>query len=152
MVAGLSFAVSGQNASTTTASATNSQVDEQSPSYVGSIVAPRNATDAQLAKRAIITADAAKTAALSDPTVTGGTVKEVSLDDENGYVVYSVEIVKGSTTYDVKVDAGNPHVLYIDQGNEDSATPETPGEVNGAEKQDQMHEGPEAAVESGAED
>ncbi|MFX1521720.1 MAG: hypothetical protein ACFFCD_17580 [Promethearchaeota archaeon] len=30
--------------------------------------------------------------------------------------MYSVEIVKGSTSYDVKVDAGTGSELFIDQG------------------------------------
>ncbi|MEM3905964.1 MAG: PepSY domain-containing protein [Nitrososphaerota archaeon] len=80
----------------------NAGVNEQYPNYTGSIKAPENITDQQLAALAKISPDEAKAAALKDPMVAGGKVTSVSLDNENGNLVYSVEIVKGSTSYDVK--------------------------------------------------
>jgi uncharacterized membrane protein YkoI len=111
------FAVYAQTPTvTSTAANPNNNVNEQYPNYVGSIQAPENAADQQLSTLATISSDQAKAAALKDPTVAGGTVTSVSLDDENGNLVYSVQIAKGSTSYDVKVDAGTGSVLFIDQG------------------------------------
>jgi len=67
-----------------------------------------------LQAKARITADVAKDAALK---VVPGTVKKVSLDNENGNVVYSVEIQAANGIVDVKVDAGNGKVLAQDQDN-----------------------------------
>ncbi len=94
----------------------NNNVNAQSPNYAGSIQAPETNTDQQLAGSAKITPDQAKASALKDPTVAGGKVIGVSLDNENGNLVYSVQITKGSISYDVKVDAGNGNILFIDQG------------------------------------
>ena len=113
-----SFTVYAQTPITTTSTANpdNDNVNEQYPNYTGSIIASETATDEQLASQTKISPDQAKAAALNDPTVAGGTVTSVSLDNENGNLVYSVEIVKGSTSYDVKVDAGTGNILFIDQG------------------------------------
>lgn len=74
---------------------------------------------AQLSKLAKIDQNAAKQAALASVT---GTVKRVSLDSENGSVVYSVEIVRSNGhMVDVKVDAGNGRVLGQDSGTETGA-------------------------------
>jgi uncharacterized membrane protein YkoI len=109
-----------QTPTTTTSTAstanTDNDVNEQYPNYTGSITAPENNTDQQLAALATINSDQAKASALKDPTVAGGTVTSVSLDNENGNLVYSVEITKGSTAYDVKVDAGTGSILFIEQG------------------------------------
>jgi hypothetical protein len=111
------FAVHAQTPTATPTTANpNDNVNEQYPNYAGSIKAPENATDQQLSTLATVSADQAKAAALKDPTAAGGTATSVSLDDENGNLVYSVQITKGSTSYDVKVDAGTGSVLLIDQG------------------------------------
>jgi len=93
--------------------------DGQFPSYGSSI----QVDDAQyegmseadesaaLAGLATITPEQAKAAALkANP---GATVLKVELDNENGALVYSVELSNGA---DVKVDAGNAAVLYTDSG------------------------------------
>jgi uncharacterized membrane protein YkoI len=108
--------------STATPSATinlNTDVNEQYPNYAGSIKVSENIADQQLAALAKISPDEAKASALKNAMVAGGTVIKVSLDNENGNLVYSVEIVKGTTSYDVKVDAGTGSILFIDQGIED---------------------------------
>lgn len=95
--------------------------DEQNPSYAGSIPLDKTITEgmsetdeaAALAGKASISIDEAKAAALSANP--GATVVKAELDDENGSLVYSVELSNGS---DVKVDAGNSAVLYTDQGGE----------------------------------
>jgi uncharacterized membrane protein YkoI len=110
------FVVRAQTPTTTSTANSNNDVNEQYPNYTGSIKVPENATDQQLAALATISSDQAKASALKDPTVAGGTVTSVSLDNENGNLVYSVEVAKGSTSYDVKVDAGTGSILFIDQG------------------------------------
>ncbi|MFX1521719.1 MAG: hypothetical protein ACFFCD_17575 [Promethearchaeota archaeon] len=60
----------------------NHDENEQYPNYTSSINTPENATDQQLAALATINPDQAKTSALNDPTVAGGTVTSVSLDNE----------------------------------------------------------------------
>ncbi|WP_297070804.1 PepSY domain-containing protein [Thermococcus sp.] len=94
----------------------------QSPSYTGSIKIARNSNLSEtqeakaLQKLAKITPGQAKSAALAK---VNGTAIKVSLDNENGYLVYSVEVkaTKGLMK-DVKVDAGNGKVLYIDSGSD----------------------------------
>ena len=100
---------------------TDGGTDEQSPSYASSI----RVNDAQhegmseadeavaLAGQAKVTPDQAKDAALKANPDT--TVTDVELDNENGELVYSVELSNGM---DVKVDAANGAVFYT----EDSGT------------------------------
>ncbi len=97
--------------------------EDQSPSYTSSITAPDSADTgsetadeeaaeaAALAGLATITADQAQAAALA---AVPGTVVQVELDNENGSVVYSVEVDTGSGIVDVKVDAGNGTVVHHD--------------------------------------
>jgi len=98
---------------------TDSGLDEQNPSYSGSIAVDQSKTDGMsetdeataLASMATITVEQAKTAALAANP--GTTVIKAELDNENGVLVYSVELSNGS---DVKVDAGNGAILYTDSG------------------------------------
>lgn len=60
-----------------------------------------------------ITPDQAKAAALA---AVSGTVLRVTLDDENGQIVYSVEIQTSKGISDVKVDAITGQVVRIDSG------------------------------------
>ena len=93
--------------------------DEQTPSYAGSIPVDQTATEAlseadefaALAGQATITSDEAQAAALAANP--GATVVEVELDNENGALVYSVELSNG---LDVKVDAGNGAILHTEAG------------------------------------
>ncbi|MGI8682774.1 MAG: PepSY domain-containing protein [Mycobacteriales bacterium] len=98
--------------------------DAQDPSYTGSVRAPADngteqsdAAEAQaLAGLASITpaqAVAAATAAVP------GTAGAAALGNENGYVVYGVEVTAADgTVTDVKVDAGNGAVLARDADTE----------------------------------
>jgi len=109
---------------------TAQQTEVQEPSYVGSIkVIDSNAKNegresqalAGLAK--ISAADAEKAALAKVP----GSVIKTSLDNENGYLVYSVEVkdVQGKV-FEVKVDAGNGTVLATEasSGSEDKESAE----------------------------
>jgi uncharacterized membrane protein YkoI len=101
----------------TESTGTNSGPDEQSPKYTSSITVEQASTDgmseanetAALAGQAKISVDQAKAAVLAANP--GTTVVKAGLDNENGALVYSVELSNGS---DVKVDAGNGVILYMD--------------------------------------
>jgi len=92
---------------------------DQTPSYTGSLSANEAKYEsmseadesAALAGQASIGEAEARSAALSANP--GTTVVKVELDNENGVIVYSVELSDGS---DVKVDAGNAAVLFTDSG------------------------------------
>ncbi len=101
--------------------------EDQQPGYTGSIAVPQDQKDQSeqnedqaLASMAKITADQAKDAALAQ--FPGATAAKIGLDNENGYLVYSVQLTdttgKGQ---DVKVDAGNGKVLATEtDGPEDT--------------------------------
>jgi len=108
----------------------DAQNEVQEPSYVGSIkVTDSNAKDEgsesqALAGLAKISAADAEKAALAKVS---GTVIKTSLDNENGYLVYSVEVKDAQgKVFDVKVDAGNGTVLATEasSGSEEKARTE----------------------------
>lgn len=98
---------------------TNVGPDEQNPKYSSSIVLDQALTDgmseadeaATLLGQAKISVEQAKAVALAANP--GTTVVKADLGDENGALVYSVELSNGS---DVKVDAGNGAILHTDTG------------------------------------
>jgi hypothetical protein len=91
----------------------------QEPSYTGSIAVDQAQTEgmsesdeaAALQGKATISAADAEAAALAANP--GATVVKTELDNENGALVYSVELSNGA---DVKVDAGNGSILFTDSG------------------------------------
>lgn len=94
----------------------------QEPSYMGSIAVDPARFEgmseadeaAALQEMAIISADQARAAAgAANP---GATAVKVELDNENGVLVYSVELNNG---LDVKVDAGNGAILHTEQADAD---------------------------------
>ena len=93
----------------------------QDPSYIGSVPVDESQTDgmseadeaAALQGSAEITAAAAEAAAVAANP--GAAVVKSTLDSENGFLVYSVELSNG---LDVKVDAGNGAILHTDQAND----------------------------------
>ena len=114
--------------------ATETETGTQEPAYTASIPAPpgsddtgtgaetedSQASEAEEAKAlealATTTPAEATTAALAAVPGTAGTAE---LEDENGYVVYSVPVTgTEATTVDVKVDAGNATVLAQDTDND----------------------------------
>lgn len=122
-------------ASGSTPSPSGQEVD--APSYTGSVKAPAEATNAKdsegnesdassakddAAEAAALAplAKVAKTAAVDAATAAvPGTAGTVSLDNENGSVVWSVEVTRSNgSVVDVKVDAGNAKVLAQDSGQE----------------------------------
>ncbi|MCW2532430.1 MAG: hypothetical protein JWP62_2000 [Blastococcus sp.] len=108
-----------------------SDQEQQDPTYTGSVAAPAEQADAQegsagdsqeqaaLQALATVSAADAEKAALA---VVPGTVAETDLGNENGFVVYSVEVngADGTVT-EVTIDAGNASVLA--QQVQDSSDP-----------------------------
>lgn len=86
--------------------------------------------DPQLASQAQITADQASSIAVNHMSAQPGDVKSVSLDDENGRLVYSVELTKGGQSFDVKVDAISGQVANVDQGGDGESNDTNDGETN----------------------
>jgi uncharacterized membrane protein YkoI len=100
------------------------EVDEHQPQYTGSIILDEaqykgmSEADEAVAlqdKATISAADAGQAALAANP---GTTVVKTELDNENGVLVYSVELSNG---LDVKVDAGNGKLLYTEQADDDAA-------------------------------
>ena len=124
---------------------TTVEVDVQDPTYNGSIQAPvedETLSEAEettlLEGLATISADEASAAATA---AVPGEIAKVELDDENGSVVYSVEIVDGTgAQIDVKVDAGDGTVL--DQQADDDSEDESATEADDDDVQhENEHEG-----------
>jgi uncharacterized membrane protein YkoI len=88
----------------------------QQATYSGSIKI-KNGDETAFADIAKISLDSAMNKALKQVP---GKVLRVELENENGYLVYGVEIAKTDhQTVDVKVDAGNGKILKIDQDNDE---------------------------------
>lgn len=99
------------------------QKDEQNPAYTSSVQSnnPQDASEVKggseaaesssLQSLAKINVEEAKAAALK---AVPGTATTVSLDNEDGNVVYSVKVQTAKGVTDVKVDAGNGQVLAQD--------------------------------------
>ncbi|MBC7339549.1 MAG: PepSY domain-containing protein [Firmicutes bacterium] len=96
--------------------------DEAQPAYTGSVKVS-DPEPADLGQLATVTVDQARAAAVAANP--GTTAVEVELDNENGYLVYSVELSNGA---DVKVDAGTGKVLHTEQPGADDRQ-ETAGEA-----------------------
>ncbi len=118
--AGVSAIQAANTTKAKSAQAIDTQKDVQEPSYVASIKAPQTTEDNEireakiLANYAKITSKDAENAALAKVS---GKVVKTSLDNENGYIVYSIEILTPSgMKKDVKIDAGNGTILHIDNG------------------------------------
>lgn len=113
-----------QQSSADAPSAAQHEADEevQEPSYTGSIMVDdaqyegmsEDEEAAALEELAVLSAADAEAAALAANP--GTTAVQVELDNENGVVVYSVELSNG---LDVKVDAGNGQILHTEQSDED---------------------------------
>ncbi len=153
-------ALAAQQAPETTADGTKQE--QQEPSYKGSVKAPvdkaeneaaegkegkeneatedkQEAREAQqLRSLAKIDQKAAEKAALG---ATPGTVKNAKLGNENGYVVWEVEVAaQDGTLQEVKVDAGNGKVLAQEAEGSDK------GEANEGSEANEANEAQEAGA------
>ena len=126
-----------------TAGGAATSIGQQDPSYTGSVAAPADTStggkateqsqageSAALQSLAKISPDQASAAALAAVPGTAGTVQ---LEDENGFVVYGIEVTRADgTVTDVKVDAGNGTVLAQEADGTGEGGPETSGEGSSA--------------------
>jgi hypothetical protein len=128
VTAGIALAVSGP----ALAQGTPQTDRTRQPTYACTINVPQDADDASLARRAKITLAQATRAA---QTAVSGTALRAGLDNENGCLVYSVEIHSADgKIHDVKIDAGTAAVLHQEAGSHPGTDREGPGEgENGAE-------------------
>jgi uncharacterized membrane protein YkoI len=105
---------------------TTGENERQEPAYTGSIQAPKGADTedeaaeaAALAKLAKISEADARNAALAK--FPGATILKASLEDENGSVVWAIELTDATkAAQEVKVDAGNGAVLAVEAGGADN--------------------------------
>ena len=102
-------------------------LDTQEPSYTGSVQAPKEtgteqseaAESAALAALAKISETDARNAALTK--FPGATIQKATLEDENGNVVWAVELTDANkAAQEVKVDAGNAAILAVEAGGADN--------------------------------
>jgi len=132
MAIGMSVALASRGSKTVAAQSQQTQEErqnDQEPSYQSSITVPEP-EPAGLDSMAKITADQAKEAALAANT--GATATQVELDNENGNLVWGVELNTGA---DVKVDAGNGKVLHTDQPDANEAGEEKAKETESAQEE-----------------
>ena len=101
--------------------------DPQEKPIQGSIRLPNEANqEAAQAGLASITAEQAIATAKSSPQGSGGKLLRVELQDEDGFLVYNVELVSpDKKVREIKVDAGTNTILRVDV---DSADRETENE------------------------
>jgi uncharacterized membrane protein YkoI len=103
--------------------------NDEDENFRGSVVAPQQngpegshdeaAETQSLQKLAKIDQGTAEKAALQ---AVPGTVKNTKLDEENGFVVYKVEVAgNDGQTHQVDVDAGNGQVLQTEVGEENES-------------------------------
>ena len=107
--------------------AADKNTQDQQPGYTSSVTVPADSnangeTDeaASLQGKAKITADQAKAAGLAQ--FPGATIQQVGLENENGNVVYAVQLTdKSGKAQDVKVDAGTARVLNVEASGADGS-------------------------------
>ncbi len=85
---------------------------------------------AQLVSLAKITKAQAEAIALKNVQ---GTVKESQLENDNGDVVYAVDVINGNTETEVIVDAGNGNVLKTQKDDNSDAQDGKDSENDGAD-------------------
>ena len=96
-------------------------------------------SDAALLAKATVTKEQAITAATA--AYPGYTVKDASLGDENGNLIYDVNMVdKNNKSMDVKIDAGKAKVLKADSSSDETSTTDGKEEVKSAVDTDNVNE------------
>lgn len=149
--AGLASATTGQSTTPTSVSASSEQGDgNETPTYQSSVQSPETPEAAENGVEQSDAAEAAQLAPLAKVSETDasaaataavpGTVAKVELSNENGNVVYDVEVkAADGTKTDVTIDAGNGKVLGQEteadehDGEDKGGANEAPGtEVNDA--------------------
>jgi len=103
------------------------EADDQDPSYVSSITVDENTDDDQLSGLVGIKITPEKAAEIALESVGGGEAVETKLGNENGNVVYEVEVKTESGVKDVKIDPGTGEVLHIEADDDDDEEDEPGG-------------------------
>lgn len=149
------------SSTTTDTQSPSSTTDTQEPSINGTLLAPpdetANGTDVELSEAeeaasleglATVSPEQATAAAL---TAVPGTAGETTLEDEDGFVVYEVQVTAADgSVFEVIVDAGDGRVL-AQEVDEPEGTDEAA--ENGAEEQDDSRTAAQDETgENGAED
>ena len=109
--------------------ATGSNTEAQEPKINGTVPAPKEAAgapevseaneSAALAALAKVSEADARNAALAK--FPGATITKAELGDENGFVVWSIELTDASKApQEVKIDAGSGAVLAVEAGGADN--------------------------------
>ena len=109
----------------------------------GSIQAPEDESlseaDEAKALEGLATISSSDAEAAAVAAVPGGTVNSVELGNENGSVVYEVDMTDANgQSVEVKVDAGNGDVLDTETGDDEA------GDESGESEADEANEAPEA--------
>ncbi len=110
------------------------EVDDDGPTIVGTIPAPLEsdgpdtpqadqAETAQLQALATVTSERASAAA---EKATGGTVTRTQIDEQDGFVVYDVDVTTPMGQVEVTVDAGSGKVLAQETDDESGETADEP--------------------------
>lgn len=138
--------LSSQQPTGNVAAPVETKMEVQAPKYTGSIPVAEQGAElseaeeaAQLQSLAKIGAADAEAAALAAHP--GAQVVKSELDNENGSLVYSVELNNG---LDVKVDAGTGAILFVENGEDDEETSAAEDQAE-LEEADDSQEGREAA-------
>lgn len=106
---------------------------QTAPAAGGQVETGEQAESAALASQAKVSADQANAAALAK--FPGATIKKTELDNENGKVIYSVQLTDSAGTgQDVKVDATTGTVVSTEADGPEG--PDTPGGPESGETQD----------------
>ncbi len=84
----------------------------------------------QLAYLAKITKEQAEAIALKSVS---GVIKGSQLENDNGDVVYTIDIINGSVETEVRIDAGNGNILNIEKDNNSDAQQEKNSENEDAD-------------------
>lgn len=85
-----------------------------------------------------ITEDQAKQIALA--SIKDGIFKEIELEDEDGVIVYGVEVQSANTTYDVKVDANKGSIVKTDQDKNENEAGKVEKESKAGDNNNNEHE------------
>ena len=105
----------------------NEGADDQDPSYVSSIRVSEDFDDDQLSELEGIKITPEKAAGIALESVGGGEAVETELGNENGNVVYEVEVKTESGVKDVKIDPGIGEILHIEADDDDDEEDEPGG-------------------------
>jgi len=110
-VLGVSVILGGLAAAQSTSSNDDDDLRRTGSIEVNERSLPDNDSEEQAAleKKATVDRKAAESAALE--SVGGGTVSEVELDEESGFLIWDVEVQFQGSEYEVAVDAGDARIL-----------------------------------------